>query len=256
MIHFHFLTLFPETIEVWLGTSIPGRARRAGVFDFSTIQLREFTKDVHRTVDDVAYGGGGGMVLKVEPLVDAVETLWARLGKEKCRTIFFSPAGRRLDQSVLDDYRRGGTPSHLILVCGHYEGVDERFLEGWVDDEISLGDFVLTGGELPALCFADALLRQQDGALGYESASREESYRLPPPEGMSALLEYPQYTRPAEFRGQRVPEILLSGDHERVKLWRHRQSVERTQRRRPDLDAPPSGKDRKTTSPSPDSPDQ
>lgn len=236
MIQFHFITLFPETIRMWLDTSIPGRARKAGVFDFSAIQLRDFAHDAHRTVDDVAYGGGGGMVLKVEPLAEAVESLWATHGRENTRTIYFSPAGPRLDQSILDRLQPGeGKPSHLILICGHYEGVDQRFIDGWVDEEISLGDFVLTGGELPALCLADALLRQQPGALGYEAASHEESFRLRGDDPTSPLLEYPQYTRPAEFKGSKVPDVLLSGNHEKVRHWRLRQARERTQSRRPDL---------------------
>lgn len=139
MIQFHFVTLFPETIDVWLGTSIPGRARRAGIFDFTTLQLRDFAHDTHRTVDDVAYGGGGGMVLKVEPLAKAVESLWAKHGRENTRTLYFSPAGKRLNQTLLDGYHpANGGPSHFILICGHYEGVDQRFIDGWVDDESTL----------------------------------------------------------------------------------------------------------------------
>lgn len=236
MIHFHFITLFPETIEVWLGTSIPGRARAAGLFDYTTVQLRDFTHDNHRTVDDVAYGGGGGMVLKIEPLVEAVESLREKLGRENCRTIYFSPAGKRLDQSVLDELHPDHDgPEHLILICGHYEGVDQRFIDGWVDQEISIGDFVVTGGELPALCLTDALIRQQEGALGCQGASHEESFRLKAPETASPLLEYPQYTRPAEFRGRKVPDVLLSGNHEKVRQWRLDQARLRTRERRPDL---------------------
>ncbi len=236
MIQFHFITLFPETIEVWLNTSIPGRAREAGLFDFSTLQLRDFAKDTHRTVDDVAYGGGGGMVLKIEPLADAVESLWTKHGRENCHTIYFSPAGKRLNQPLLDELHPArGRKSHFILICGHYEGVDERFIETWVDTEVSLGDFVVTGGELPALCLTDALIRQQDGVLGYEDASKEESFRLKAPETATPLLEYPQYTRPAEFRGQKVPDVLLSGNHEKVRQWRLDQARQRTRLRRPDL---------------------
>jgi tRNA (guanine37-N1)-methyltransferase len=236
LIQFHFITLFPETIEVWLGTSIPGRARKAGLFDYTVVQLRDFAHNTHRTVDDVAYGGGGGMVLKVEPLAEAVETLWEKLGRENCRTVYFSPAGRRLNQKTLDElHPRHSGAGHLILICGHYEGVDQRFIDGWVDEEISLGDFVLTGGELPALCLADALIRQQDGVLGYEAAPLDESFRLKDPGSDAPLLEYPQYTRPADFRGQKVPEILLSGNHEKVRQWRLEASRERTKSRRPDL---------------------
>lgn len=226
---FHFLTLFPETITPWLSTSILGRARDAGLFDFKTWNLRDFATDKHRTVDDVAYGGGGGMVLKLDPLVRAVETI-GEAGP--LTTIYFSPTGRRLSDALIQEFL---PPKNFLLVCGHYEGVDERFLEGWVDVEISLGDFVLTGGELPALAFADALIRQLDGSLGAEDAARTESFALKDPATGLPLLEYPHYTRPADFRGRQVPDVLLSGDHGAVAHWRSEQSLRRTRLRRPDL---------------------
>jgi len=231
--HFHFVTLFPETIQVWLTTSILGRAHRSGLFHFSLYQLRDFSKDKHRSVDDVAYGGGGGMVLRLEPLVDVVEMLKAKFGREATRVIYFSPAGRPLGQPVIDSYRKGG-PQHFILICGHYEGVDQRFIDHWVDDEISLGDFVLTGGELPAVAFADALIRHCDGVLGDEAAPKTESFSLSTGSG-KPLLEYPHYTRPAVFRGLPVPEVLTSGDHGKVEAWRGEESLRRTQTRRPEL---------------------
>lgn len=231
--HFHFLTLFPETIEVWLRTSILGRAHEQGIFQYSLYQLRDFAENKHRRVDDVAYGGGGGMVLCVEPLVRAVETIQSRIAPEKARVIYFTPAGLRLSTQILKQFLPPSSSNHIILVCGHYEGVDQRFIEGWVDDEISLGDFVLTGGELPAVAFTDALIRHLPEVLGYESAVHEESFSLQ--ESGRPLLEYPHYTRPAEFLGRRVPEALLSGNHERIADWRRQKSEERTERRRPDL---------------------
>ncbi len=231
-IHFHFVTLFPQTIETWLTTSIMGRAARAGLFDYSLIQLRDYAHNKHRSVDDTTYGGGGGMVLSVEPLAEAVEALFSQWGKEKCEVIYFSPVGARLSQTLLEScYAR--PKNHLILVCGHYEGVDERFIEGWVDQQISLGDFVITGGEIAALAFCDALVRQMDGALGAETGAVNESFRLR--SGRSRLLEYPQYTKPAEFRGRNVPEVLLSGDHQKIDAWRQQMSLSRTQQMRPDL---------------------
>lgn len=236
--HFYFLTLFPATIEVWLTTSILGRARESGLFDFSVHQLRDFSQDKHRSVDDSAYGGGGGMVMRLEPLVAATESLTAGLSKEECRIVYFSPAGRRMDQALINGLARGPVRKY-IFVCGHYEGVDQRFLDNWVDLEISLGDFVLTGGELPAVAFADALIRQLDGALHHDNASESESFSLTDPQTGQVLLEYPHYTRPAEFRGLRVPDVLLEGNHQKIALWRHAMSRERTERLRPDLLASP-----------------
>jgi len=230
--HFHFITLFPQTIEVWLTTSIIGRAAKAGLFEYSLVQLREFSNDKHHSVDDATYGGGGGMVLRVEPLVAAVESLWDRWGKDNCEVIYFSPAGTTLTQRLIET-ELVKSPSQLILICGHYEGVDERFIEGWVDRQISLGDFVVTGGEIAALAYCDALVRQISGALGAETGALNESFRLTSKSGR--LLEYPQYTRPAEFRGLRVPEVLLSGAHELIEAWRQKQSLIRTELRRPDL---------------------
>lgn len=232
--HFHFLTLFPDAIRIWLTTSILGRAHANGLFEFTLHQLRDYSNDKHRSVDDVAYGGGGGMVFRIEPLVAAVEAIHAKVG-EQATVIAFSPGGRRLATPVLEELR-ALTCRHLILVCGHYEGIDQRFLDNWVDREISLGDFVLTGGELPAVAMADAWVRHLEGALGADQAADTESFSLRHPTDPHArLLEYPHYTRPSEFRGHRVPEILLSGDHGRVAEWRTEMAMQRTNSQRPDL---------------------
>lgn len=233
-LHFYFLTLFPDTIDVWLKTSILGRAFEKGLFGYDLVQLRDYANDKHRSVDDVAYGGGGGMVLKVEPLVVAVEKIQETA--PEAEVVYFSPTGRRIDQTLITEMApRPDFGRAYILVCGHYEGVDQRFIDGWVDREISLGDFVLTGGELPAVALADALIRQIDGALGHEGGSRKESFSLREPELGHPLLEYPHYTRPPNFRGMAVPAILRGGNHEKVARWRMNASVIRTRRTRPDL---------------------
>lgn len=231
-VFFHFLTLFPETIEVWLNSSIVGRARTAGIFDFKTYNLRDYSNDKHRRVDDVAYGGGGGMVFKPEPLVACVEAIQNEFGAMNTSTLYFSPAGRKLTQQYIRDFRKANQKQHLILICGHYEGVDQRFIDHWVDQEISLGDFVLTGGELPALAFSDALIRQYDGVLGNPEGKNTESFQLGE-EG--CLLEYPHYTRPQNFRGLEVPTVLVEGNHAKIEEWRREQAQIRTQRIRPDL---------------------
>jgi len=228
--HFHFITLFPETIELWLTTSILGRARETGVFDFTTYQLRDFSVDKHRSVDDSAYGGGGGMVLRIEPLVAALEHIRAAIGDAPVQTIYFSPAGAKLSTDLLQAFQ---APAHLILICGHYEGIDQRFLDHWVDREISLGDFVLTGGELPAVAFSDALIRLL-GGLSVET-TQNESFSLKDSKTKKPLLEFPHYTRPAEFRGHKVPDVLLSGDHGKIAVWREAEALQRTEKFRPDL---------------------
>lgn len=221
--HFSFITLFPDAIRVWLTTSILGRAHDRGLFTFETVSLRDFATDKHRSVDDTPYGGGGGMVLRLEPLVAAVELLKSR--HADAQVVYFSPRGKRMDTEVLETLSTSDRPTNYILVCGHYEGVDQRFCDKWVDLEISLGDFVLTGGELPAAAFADALIRRLAGTLACESAHQEESFSLRDPKTGERLLEYPHYTRPAEFRGLKVPDILLSGDHSRIAQWRRDRST-------------------------------
>ncbi len=221
--HFHFLTLFPQTIEVWLTTSILGRAHARGLFSFSTHQLREFSGNRYGSVDDAPYGGGGGMVMKVEPLVAAVEAIRNMHAPLPLTVVYFSPRGRRIDASLLETLSLPPA-GRFLFVCGHYEGVDQRFIDHWVDLEVSLGDFVLTGGELPAVALADALIRRIAGTLATEESVARESFSIQDPESGKRLLEYPHYTRPAEFRGHCVPEVLLGGNHREIEAWRAAQS--------------------------------
>jgi len=235
--HFAFITLFPDVFRTWLETSIPGRARDRGLFEYSTCDLREFGLGKHKAVDDVAFGGGGGMVLRVEPLVAAVASVRQQHPCRRWVVVLPTPAGKRVNADTLTQWMAPSAtePLGFIFVCGHYEGVDERFVEGWVDHTVSVGDFVVTGGELPALCLADALLRLVPGALGERAHSAaEESFSLKGLRG-ETLLEYPQYTRPREFEGRAVPDVLLSGDHGAIDRWRKASSRERTERWRPDL---------------------
>jgi tRNA (guanine37-N1)-methyltransferase len=214
------LTLFPEMFEGPLRESILGRARDRGLVQIGLHDLREYATDRHRVVDDTPYGGGAGMVLKVEPLVAAIRDI----KREGARVILLSPQGRLFTQSVARELAALAT---LVLVCGRYEGVDER-VRAFVDDELSIGDYVLTGGELPAMVVIDAVSRLVPGVI--EAASLEHESHT------SGLLEYPQYTRPAEFSGLRVPDVLLSGDHKAIAKWREAESRKRTRERRPDLE--------------------
>lgn len=228
--NFHFVTLFPQLIAPWLTTSILGKALNRGLFSFKNYSLRDFSDNPHRSVDDYAYGGGGGMVLSVAPLAKAVEHIRSQ-NNGPFRVIYFSPQGLPLRTERVEG-AANGTVCDWVLVCGHYEGVDRRFIDRWVDEEISLGDFVLSGGELPALAFADAVIRQCEGTLRIDGAA-EESFSLN--DHGVRLLEYPHYTRPEEISGMRVPEILLSGDHLAIAEWRLQRSRELTAERRPDL---------------------
>lgn len=231
--HFHFLTLFPEVIHSWMNSSILKKAVESEIFSYSVYQLRDYATNKHKSVDDVAYGGGGGMVLKVDVLVAALQDIRARIAQAPNRVIYFSPVGKTLSRPLLDHYRANHPETHLILVCGHYEGVDQRFIDRWVDDLISLGDFVLTGGELPALAFADSLSRHLVGTLKREGAQEEESFSLS--QNGKSLLEYPHYTRPPVYEGMSVPEVLLTGDHGKILEWRKEQALSITQQYRPDL---------------------
>jgi len=215
------ITIFPGMLDGFLGESMLKRAVRMGAVRFRAVNLRDFTRDAHRTTDDRPYGGGPGMVMKPEPLFEAVDSV-ADAG---ARVVLMSPQGRPFTQA---DARRLAKERHLVFVCGHYEGVDERVLEARISEEISIGDYVLTNGVLPAAVVIDAVVRLLPGVLGGEGATEEESFSR-------GLLEYPQYTRPAEYRGMRVPEVLLSGDHGEVARWRAEQSRKRTLGRRPDL---------------------
>lgn len=220
------LSVFPEMFEPVMSTSILGRARRAGLFEFSAYNLRDWTHDRHRTVDDEPYGGGQGMLMKVEPIYEAVESIAAT--GPKPHVVFFTPCGAPFDQTCAE---RLATYDRLLFVCGRYEGMDERAYT-LADECISIGDYVLTGGELPAMVVMDAVVRLIPGALGDEQSNKDESFATGDDGG---LLEYEQYTRPAEFRGMDVPEILLSGDHAKVDAWRRENALDRTCRWRPDL---------------------
>ncbi len=223
MLSVEVLTLFPRMIAAPLEESILGKAREKGLLRVQVTDIREFADGKHRVTDDVPYGGGAGMVMKPEPLVAAIEA--ARQRGPGARVVLLSPQGPRFNQGKAQELAGHGA---LILVCGRYEGVDERVLR-WVDEELSLGDFVLTGGELAALAVIDAIARLVPGVLGNELSAQSESF------SGEGLLEGPQYTRPPEFRGLRVPEVLLSGDHEKIARWRQDQAVARTRERRPDL---------------------
>lgn len=221
------LSVFPELFEPYMSTSIMGRARLKGIFEFQAHDLRDWTHDRHRTVDDEPYGGGAGMLMKVEPLAEAILDLSARV-ESKPRVVFFTPCGEPFTQHVAERLSRC---DHILFVCGRYEGMDERAYD-YADERISIGDYVLTGGELPALVVTDAIVRLLPGALGDDMSSVDESFATGESGG---LLEYEQYTRPAVFSGRPVPEILLSGDHAKVDAWRRANAIERTCRWRPDL---------------------
>lgn len=218
------ITIFPEAFEGPLGVSIVKRAIEAGIVTINLVNLRDYTHDAHRSVDDAPYGGGGGMVMMAPPLFEAVESIASRY-EEKPRTILLTPQGRRLSQRLVEEL---AAEDALLLICGHYEGVDERVRQALVDDEISIGDYVLTGGELPAMVLIDAVVRLLPGAVGNERSVVEDSFT-------SGLLEHPHYTRPEVWRGMAVPSVLLSGNHEQIRRWRRRESLRRTFQRRPDL---------------------
>lgn len=219
---FETLSVFPEVFAPYLDASIMGRAQRAGILDFASHDLRDWTHDRHRTVDDAPFGGGQGMLMKPAPIFEAVEALSAE--GPRPHVVFFSPCGRRYDQSCAEALSH---EERVLLVCGRYEGMDERAYE-LADDVFSLGDYVLTGGELAAMVVIDSVVRLLPGALGDAMSAKDESFS-------DGLLEYAQYTRPASYRGMDVPEVLLGGDHAKVDAWRRRSAVERTARWRPDL---------------------
>ena len=216
---FDVLTLFPEMFEP-LKHSIIERASKQNLININLINIRDFSKDKHKKVDDTPYGGGAGMVMRADVVYDAYKSV----KDEKSKVIFLSPQGKKLNQAKVQELSR---EEHLILLCGHYEGVDQRVLDEIVDEEISIGDYVLTGGEIPAMVLIDSVSRYVEGVLS-ESSTNEESFS-------QGLLEYPQYTRPETFEGVKVPEILLSGHHENIKKWREEKSLENTKLKRPDL---------------------
>ena len=216
---FDVLTLFPEMFEV-LNQSIIGRAKEKGLINVNLINIRDFSKNKHKKVDDTPYGGGAGMVMQPDVVYDAYKSV----NDEKAKVIYMSPQGKKLNQKKVEELSK---QEHLILLCGHYEGIDQRVLDKIVDEEISIGDYVLTGGELPAMVLIDSVSRYVEGVLKDDSI-KEESFS-------QGLLEYPQYTRPEVFEGQQVPEILLSGHHENIDKWRRKQSLKITLNKRPEL---------------------
>lgn len=233
--HFHILTLFPEMVLEGLNTSITGRAMKKGTISVDAVNIRDFSGNKHGQVDDYPYGGGAGMVMQPEPVYRAYEAVKQRIedrnneettkNKKQARVVYLTPQGEVFNQSMAREFAQ---EEDLVLLCGHYEGIDERVLEEIVTDYVSIGDYVLTGGELAAMVVIDAVSRMVPGVLHNDTSAEFETFH-------ENLLEYPQYTRPEEFLGKRVPEVLLSGHHKNIEIWRREQSVERTRERRPDL---------------------
>jgi len=219
------MTLFPASVDAMLSESIIGRARQAGILDIRTHNIRDYSEDKHRRVDDTPYGGGKGMLMAAPPIYNCYEAITEGRKPTNCRTIYLSPQGKVLTQKKAEEL---ASLDRLILLCGHYEGVDERILEEIVDEEISVGDYVLTGGELPACILVDCVGRLIDGVLPAAECHEIESISC-------GMLEYPQYTRPVEFHGRTVPEPLLSGNHAEIEKWRFQEALQRTRKKRPDL---------------------
>ena len=220
------MTLFPDTVGAVLHESIIGRAAKKGILEINTHQIRDYTQNKQKQVDDYPYGGGFGCVMMAQPLKSCLEHVMSTAQGRRSRVIYMSPQGQPFTQETAK--RLKNDYDHLVLVCGHYEGIDERFIEECVDEEISLGDFVLTGGEIAAMAVADAVCRLVPGVLADEQCYTGESH-------WDGLLEYPQYTRPEVWEGRRVPEVLLNGDHSKVAHWRRKKQLERTRAKRPDL---------------------
>ncbi|MBQ6888502.1 MAG: tRNA (guanosine(37)-N1)-methyltransferase TrmD [Lachnospiraceae bacterium] len=226
--NFDILTLFPEMVENGLNTSIIGRAKEQGIISIKAHNIRDYTKDKHKKADDYPYGGGAGMLMQAQPVYDcflSVKESIEKEGKKLPRVIYVTPQGKTFTQSIAEEFAK---EENLVFLCGHYEGIDERVLEEIVTDYVSIGDYVLTGGELPAMVMIDAVSRLVDGVLNNEESAQTESFH-------NCLLEYPQYSRPEEWRGKKVPDVLLSGNHKKIKEWRLEQSEQRTKERRPDL---------------------
>lgn len=219
---FYFLTLFPEIFETYFQTGMIGRGVKAGLIEYFVINIRDFSDNKHHKVDDSPYGGGAGMVMAAPPIVNALKSI---SDYQDYPVIYLTPGGKPFEQK---DGVSLAAHSGLIFICGHYEGIDQRVIDGYVDLEFSVGDYVLTGGELPALTLADAIARHIPGFLGNCDSLEEESFE-------SHLLEYPHYTKPREFEGQDVPEVLLSGNHAEIKKWRKKKAEQRTREKRPDL---------------------
>ena len=223
MMRFDIITIFPEIFSEVFDFGIIRRAVEAGLIEINVHDLRDYTYDRHRQVDDRPFGGGAGMVMKPEPLFRAVEAVIS--GKDDVSVLLLSPQGRLFDQPMAREYAER---QRLVLICGRYEGVDERVAENLITDEVSIGDYVLSGGEIPAMVVVDAVTRLIPGALGCEQSAECESFS-------SGLLDYPHYTRPAEYRGLKAPDVLISGNHAEIERWRHRKAIEKTFRRRPDV---------------------
>ena len=220
---YNVLTLYTELIEVYKKTGVIGRGVEAGAIDINVFNIREYTDDKHGSVDDYPYGGGAGMVMTPQPIYDCVKAVKQK--REDIPVIYFSPAGKKLDSALAKEY---ALYDEVILLCGHFEGVDQRALDLCVDDEISIGDYIVSGGHIATMCFIDSVSRYVPGVLGNEESMLDESFE-------NGKLEYAQYTRPAEFMGLSVPEILLSGHHENINAYRQEQSLIRTKEKRPDL---------------------
>lgn len=220
------MTLFPETVNAVLHESIIGRAAKKGIIEINCVQIRDYTENKQMQVDDYPYGGGWGCVMMAQPLKSCLDDIMAKAGERKSRVIYMSPQGKPYTQETAKRLKRDY--DHLVLVCGHYEGIDERFIEECVDEEISLGDFVLTGGEIAAMAVADSVCRMVPGVLSDEQCYTGESH-------WDGLLEYPQYTRPECWEGRKVPDVLLNGDHGKVERWRRKQQLRRTMEKRPDM---------------------
>ena len=222
--NYHILTLFPEMVMDGLNTSIIGRAVEKGLISIEAINIRDYSKDKHNHVDDAPYGGGAGMVMQPGPVCDSYKDLCRKIGKRP-RVLYMTPQGQTFNQSIAEELAK---EEDLVFLCGHYEGIDERALELIVTDYLSVGDYVLTGGELPAMVMIDCISRLVPGVLNNDVSAEIESFH-------DNLLEYPQYTRPEVYEGKKVPEVLLSGHHKNIETWRRQQSIKRTLERRPDL---------------------
>ena len=218
------LTLFPRMFEGPLGESIIGKAREKGLLEINVSNFRDYSDNKHQTVDDYPYGGGAGMLLKVQPVYDNIKAIEAAAPETKKRVILLDPAGKPFDQKMAEEF---STEEHLVFICGHYEGYDER-IRSLVTDEVSLGDYVLTGGELGAMVMIDATVRLLPEVLGNQTSAQTDSHS-------TGLLEHPQYTRPAEFNGMKVPEVLMNGNHKLIEQWQLKESLRRTYQRRPDM---------------------
>lgn len=222
--NFHIMTLFPDMVMQGLNTSIIGRAAEGGLLSIEAVNIRDYTINKHKKVDDYPYGGGAGMLMQAQPVYDTWKAITDRIGR-RVRTVYLTPQGPTFTQNMAKELAK---EEELILLCGHYEGIDERVLEEIVTDYVSIGDYVLTGGELPAMVMVDAVARMVPGVLTNHESGSAESFE-------GSLLEYPQYSRPEEWMGKKVPAVLLSGNHQKVDEWRREQSILRTMERRPDL---------------------